>query len=167
MCKWKVPTSHSSTVRPHSAKRDLFVAQIEKLPLATMPLKIVIQLMNGDQLEYSARLYQGKSKYSTHCDKMENLVLAHFQFSPNEYKVKFIHGDEEEIISSIYKNQLINQHTSEEIQRIEIARILSGEGSGYHTAMDSQRYYFQNTIIYALVEKREKSLDEMMMDWSL
>jgi hypothetical protein len=129
-----------------------------------MPLKILIQLMNGAQLEYSARLWQGKAKYTTHFQKMEQLVLSHFQLSQTEYKVKFIHGDEEERITEIYRSSFANGQLSQEVQAQQIAMILSEENSGYQTVMDNQRYYIENTIVCALVEQREKALDQMMMD---
>lgn len=133
-----------------------------------MPLKILIQLMNGDQLEYSARLWQGKVKYTAHFQKMEQLVLSHFQLSQTEYKVKFIHGDEEERITEIYRSSLANTLLSQEVQAQQIEMILSEHQSSsyyaYHMVMDNQRYYTENTIVYALVEKREKALDQMIMD---
>ncbi len=134
-----------------------------------MPLKILIQLMNGDQLEYSARLWQGKVKYISHFQKMEQLVLSHLQLSQTEYKVKFIHGDEEERIAEIYRSSLANALLSQGLQSQQIITILSQhhseDNSIYQTIMDNQRYYIEDTIVYALVEKREKALDQMMMDF--
>jgi len=108
-----------------------------------MPLKIVIQLTNGNQLEYSARLWQGKVRYATHFQKMEHLVLTHFQLSQIEYNVKFIHGDEEEIITSIYKSSISNSLQSQEIQSQDLAIILSRENSGYHAIMKVSKILYR------------------------
>jgi len=132
-----------------------------------MPIKITIHLMSGETLEYSARLYQGRARFLTHQQRMQEMVLKHLDLTSFEWRVKLIHNDDEERMVAIYKDH-IQQHIqenhqprrtwfysipSEEEQGLEIQKILEEYRNNYRIRMEEQRYYTEDTIIYAMVEK--------------
>jgi hypothetical protein len=144
-----------------------------------MPIKITIRLMSGEHLEYFARPYQGRARFRTHQPRMEEMVLKHLGLESYTWRVKLIHEDDQERLIALYKDYIQKQIEenqqpkrtwfysipSEEKQQEEIAELIDGR-SNYRVVMEEQRYYTEDTVVYAMVEKTnwidfEKMMSEM------
>jgi hypothetical protein len=152
-----------------------------------MPIKITIKLMSGDILEYVARPYQGRARFRTHQPRMEEMVLNHLGLGSYKWRVKLVHEDDLERMIANYKESIRqrmeeNQKPrrnwffsipSEEKQQEEIANLDEGYKSLYRNLIEEQRYYTEDTTVYAIVEesnwrqiddyleKMEKGMSEM------
>ena len=143
-----------------------------------MPFKITIKLLNGEELEYFARPHRGRAKYLTHIGRIEQLVRSHLGVTFNEYDIRVIFSNEEELLTEIYKEQhsYINTYEKSGINRYqitlneekvkeEVTAIMENGHSNYHRKMYQQYYFTENTEIYALAEKREVTIEEQMARW--
>lgn len=149
-----------------------------------MPIKITIRLMSGEILEYFARPYQGRARFRTHQLRMEEMVLNHLGLGSYKWRVKLIHEDDQERMIALYRgdiqchieeNQLPGRQwkfviPSEETQKEEIAKLDEGYKSNYRIRMEEERYYTEDTTVYAIVEESNwREMDRLlsMTDLSL
>ena len=154
----------------------MFDSQDRKNYLEKMPHTLTIKLLNGDELKYSVRAMSGGAKFITHQERLESLVLRHFDLDLDRHYVEFIHDDDDDAYVMAFRDRFESKvgffhpngtvwcppatdMTDEEILRIRDenqAPWSIAKRSLTHN-MKLMRRYTADTSIFAIVQLREKT----------
>jgi hypothetical protein len=129
-------------------------------------MKISIRLLNGDVLEYQAKLRRGVASYLSNMERMMVRVLDHFEVKFSTHRVHLIFGDEEERLTDIYRRH--NSYKDEKEQTEEIQEILQSSNTWFHQVMNSERVLTNNMELSAIVIPLDNPFPELtaeLVDW--
>lgn len=149
-----------------------------------MPITLTIQLLTGDTLTYSARPYKGQVKLQTHLERIERMIYTHFDVSFMTHYVELIHENEEQAYVRVFRDrnhyprQAMNQEhqwidypavgdmTDEEILRIRDEKPEPWIHDEYmiRRQMTQDHIYTEDTLVYAIVQKRPVSYYDLLVD---
>jgi len=108
-----------------------------------MSITIHIQLLSGDVIDFPVRARGGKVKYLTIEKRMCEKVIDELKLDSENYRVKFIHDDDEEKRAAIR-----TQRWGDSPYQLGFEARLALE-----SALTKQRTYQDGDVVHALVEE--------------
>ncbi len=128
-----------------------------------MPFLLTIKLLNGDELTYNVRPRNGRALWTTHHPRLEKMVYERLDLTWNEYNIKFIFGDEEERFTDIVR-RLYPLSTEEDVAHRVSQAMAAAHATHEAVTLFRERYITSHTTIFALVEKRDKPMDQLLQE---
>ena len=128
-----------------------------------MPFLLTIKLLNGDELTYNVQPRNGRGLWKTHHPRLEKMVYQHLDLTWNEYNIKFIFGDEEERLTEIVRRR--RPLATEEEVALQVSEAMAAVHDTHVTGtLFLERYITSHTTIYALAQKRDKTMDQLRQE---
>jgi hypothetical protein len=120
-----------------------------------MPVTIHINLLNGQILNFRA---PGRNRVMfPRVEKtMRDMVLEEMKLDHTQYKVKFIHEDDEEKLEALRKERAKLSLRTPSKSGISYETMNDYARDALQTALDQERTYEDGATVHALVEEKYK-----------
>jgi len=121
-------------------------------------ITVYIILLSGEVIPYSCQARKGKTKFLTHRDNIQELVLNHLKLDKNEYIVNLFHDDDDEKLQEEHNTRIEKwREKGKDINNINSHILPSNYDETairiFKQQRDSNRYYEDGSIVRVFVKK--------------